>query len=400
MIEPIYVVIVGGIIGFIILTIFLSVSKVWPLFVYAYSNARLSAMEVRLLTLSRMREIASQKSVKSAIEALSNSDYSKMDNVEICSKNPQMAFDQYLVDHIVEVQKFSPKITMPLFNYYLREWEIRNLLSLMHIVINKIPVDKDDAVKYFVDAGALGHDKMKEIVFTNDVALAIEKLKDTEYYPVIDGYFKKYGGNNTGMLDAMLDKYNIVKLHDDAARGVLGGDMMRLFGGKKSAVDHNMNKADSFVIHNYARTRADILNIIVAMRLILSKADADEYREQFIPFGLFISPEKLKAMMSAEKIENMGVIMAETPYEETFKNGLNEFLKTGKIDGIARRLDDYLVGHVKAMARENQFSIAVMLRYMALKRNEVMMLGSIFKGITDSVRFEIDDDMRIVMENR
>ncbi len=390
MIEPIYLIVAGSISCVLVLVLFFIFRSMWPVFMYAYSNARLSAMEARLLSLSRMREIGRQKSLQDAFGMLAGTDYSEIQGVD--SGNCEMGFNQYLVEHVLEVQKFSPKMSTPLVNYYLREWEIYNVLNAMRIVMNDIEIEKDEIKYNFVDVPGLGCNMMSDVVFSKDVASAVEKLRGTQYYKIIDEYLSKYGDEGKhAVIESMLDKHNILRLYEDAGKQVVGAGWRR-----KHA---NMNTVDSVVVRDFSGMRADVLNIAVALRLIFEKADMDENCEQFVQIGLFMDKDKRDELRMADDVMGVLGIVAGTPYEEAFNNGFNEFRKTGKIDGIVSRLDDFLVDYVKDMAQSYAFSVAVMLRYMALKRREVFLLRGVFKGISDDVRFEIDDGFRVVSED-
>ncbi len=397
MIEPVHVVILAVLVFFAVFFL-LVIRRLWPVFAYAYPNARLAAMDARLFSGARVREIAGEKSVNDAFEVLSGTDYNKICDAD--TSDCESIFNQYFIDHVLEVRKFSPKMAMPLFNFYVREWEIYNVKNALRIVMSDGAPGKDDVKHCFVDVSGFGFDKMNEVVSCEDIAGALGKLKDTVYYPVIDEYLKKcHDEENPGLLEAMLDKYNLLRLYEDAEPQPVRG-LRRFLTGKKTHDGRaHMNAIDSFVVRNYAGVKADVLNIGVALRILLEKRIPDVESEQFIHAGLFIDSEKREKMRSLNDIENLGKIVSGTPYEEGFRNGLNEFKKTGKIEGILRRLDDLALEHVKAMALNYPFSIAVMVRYMALKRNEVFLLRSIFKGISDNVTFEIDDGMRVVAED-
>ncbi len=397
MIEPVYVV-VAAVLVFFAVFFLVVIRRLWPVFTYAYSNARLAAMDARLFSGARVREIAGKKSVKDALEVLSGTDYSIVCDAD--TGNYERVFNQYFVDHVLVVRKFSPKMAAALFNFYAREWEIYNVKNALRIVMSDRAPGKDDVKHCFADVNGFGFDKMSEVVSCGDVAGALEKLKDTVYYPVIDKYLGKYREvENAGALETMLDKYNILRLYEDAEPQPVRG-LRRFLMGKKAVNGRaHMNAIDSFVVRNYAGMTADVLNISVALRILLEKGNMDVESEQFVPAGLFIDSEKRDELCSIQNVEDVSRIVSGTPYEEGFRNGLNEFKKTGRIDGILRRLDNLALEHVKAMALNYPFSIAVAVRYMALKRNEVFLLRSIFKGISDNVKFEIDEDLRVVLED-
>ncbi len=393
MIDGMYLVVAGGISGFLVLVVFLTLRRMWPVFAYAYSSARLSAMEARFLSVSRIRDVGGQKSVEDALGLLSGTDYSGMNDID--SRNCEMTFNQYFALHVMDVRKFLPKVSSPVVNYYLREWETYNVLNAMRIVMNGIEIRKDEICYNFVDLPALGCSRMSEVVFSEDVASAVEKLKGTEYYGIIDEYLKKYprGEENPAVLDAMLDKHNILRLYEDAERSVVRRGLFR------KSEQRSMNAVDSMVVRNFCGLRADVLNIVVALRLILEKEDVDENHEQFVPVGLFIDQDKRDKLREACDVSGVLGVVAGTPYGEAFGNGFNEFQKSGKIDGIVRRLDDFLVDYVRDMAQGYAFSVAVVIRYMALKRREMLLLRSVFKGIADDVRFEVDDGFRVTLED-
>ena len=391
MIYAMYLVVGGVIFGFLVLVLFFTLRSMWPVFVYAYSNARLSAMEARLLSVSRIRDVGGQKSLEDALGLLSGTDYSGMNDVD--SRNCEMAFNQYFVGHVMDVGKFLPKMSSPVVNYYLREWETYNVLNAMRIVMNGVEIEKDDVKFNFVDVPALGCSRMSEIVFSEDVASAVEKLEGSEYYGIIDEYLRKYpeGDENPAVLDAMLDKHNILRLYEDAERSVV----RRGFFRKRK--QRCMNAVDSMVVRNFCGVRGDVLNIVVALRLILEKEEGDD--EQFVPVGLFIDLDKRDKLGEARDVTGVLGVVAGTPYEEAFRNGFNEFQKSGKIDGIVKRLDDFVFDYVKDMGQGYAFSAAVAIRYMALKRREMLLLRSVFKGIADDVHFEVDDGFRVGLED-
>ncbi len=394
MIDATYLVVAGAIFGFLVLVIFLTLHTMWPVFVYAYSCARLNAMEARLLSASRVREIGEQKSLEDAFGLLSSTDYSTLEDID--SRNCEMKFNQFFIRHIIDVKKFSPDMTRPVVNYYMREWETYNVLNAMRIVINDIAIEKDDISYNFVDVPALGCSRMSEVVFSEDVASAVENLKGTEYYDMIDEYLRKYpkGEENLDVLEAMLDKYNILRLYEDAEISIVKRSFLRLQKRKQRSI----NAIDSMVVRNFCGIRADISNIIVALRLVPEKKDNDVNHDQFMPIGHFMDEDKRDALRRVDDVSGILSVVAGTPYEEAFNNGFNEFKKTGRIDGIVSRLDDFQVDYVKDMAQGYAFSTAVLIRYLMLKRREMILLRSVFKGIADGARFEINDDLRVVGE--
>ena len=392
MIDAMYLVVAGGICGFLVLVLFFTLRSMWPVFAYAYSNARLSAMEARLLSVSRIRDVGGQKSLEDALGMLSGTDYSGMSDVD--SRNCEMAFNQYFVGHVMDVGKFLPKMSEPVVNYYLREWETYNVMNAMRIVMNGIEIEKDDVKFNFVDVSGFGANRMSEVVFSEDVASAVEKLKGSEYYGIIDEYLRKYprSEENPAVLDAMLDKHNILRLYEDAERLVVRRGFLR------NRKHRSMNAVDSMVVRNFCGVRADVLNIVVALRLIPEKEDGDD-DEQFVPVGLFIDQDKRDKLRMVEDVSGVLGVVAGTPYEEAFRNGFNEFQKSGKIDGIVRRLDDFQADYVRDMGQGYAFSAAVVIRYMALKRREMLLLRSVFKGVADDVGFEVDDGFRVGLED-
>lgn len=376
--EPLYMIIAGVIVGIIVFAFFI-LRSIMPLLVYAYPNARISAIEARLLPAAKVRETAKKKSIQDAFESLSGTDYSKM-NLE--PDNVEMSFNQYFVDHIADVWKFSPKSTQPIFEYYLREWDIYNVKNALHAAFSNSDFLRDEVKRSFVNVNRIGLDKACDIASSSSVSEAAEKMKDTEYYPVIAGHIKEYGGNkNTGMLDCLLDKYNISRLCDDAK--------------ERHKKRRNTNNADSTIIGNYCCAVADFLNINIALRSIFEGWDTTLCREQIINSGLFINDEKRERMFSCSDIECVRSVVCETAYKDAFNNGYNEFKKTGRIDGILDRIEDIVSEHIKELSLRYPFSAAVVARYLMLKKKEVLLLRSVFKGIKDNVRFEIDDDMKV-----
>ncbi len=245
----------------------------------------------------------------------------------------------------------------------------------MRIVANNIAFDKEDIQHNFADVENFGRMAAKNIISSKDITEALEKLKGTAYWQTISEYISKHPGDrNLGILESMLVRYSLMKLHDDATGNETG-----------------MIASDSMIIKDYAGFRADVLNIDTAIRSCLRKADSDIWQHEMVPLGLFLTPEKREALGHTRTLEDNEGIISKTLYEEAFHEGINEYKKTGKIDGFEERLDSCLTEHTKDLAIRYQFSIAVLLRYATLKRREVFLLRSIAKGMCTNVSLDIGD---------
>lgn len=377
--EYILIIVAGLIFAFAIL-FFLTIRSLKPVFLYAYPNARLTAMEARLLPKARIKEIAMQKSCPKVkvIEALSSTDYSLIKDID--AKNCEMRFSEYFVSHLYEVRKFVPKTASPVLEYYMREWEIQNILNSLRIVANNIAFDKEDIQYNFVDTDKFGRTAVQNIISSKDITEALEKLKGTAYWQTISDHLSKYPGDrNLGILESMLVSYSLMKLHDDAA-----------------GTDIRMTHTDKIIIKDYVGVKADILNIVTAIRSCLRKAaDSDCRQHEMVQAGLFITPEKRESLCKSGTLDDIESIVSKTLYEEAFHEGLNEFKKTGKIDGFEERLNSCMTDYTKDLAIRYPFSIAALIGYATLKRREVFLLRSIAKGISTNVSLDIGDLGRI-----
>lgn len=375
--NAIVIVIVAGLIFAFGILFFLTIRSLKPVFLYAYPNARLTAMESRLLPKTRIKEIAMQKSSGKFIEILSSTDYSRIKDID--AKNCEMRFSEYFANHLSEARKFAPKTASPVFEYYMREFEIQNILNSLRIVANNIAFDKEGIQYNFVDAENFGRMAAQNIISSKDMTEALEKLKGTAYLPVISDHLSKHPGDrNLGNLESMLVSYSIMKLNDDARSNEVG-----------------MIPLDSMIIKDYAGFRADVLNIVTAIRSCLRKADYDIRQHEMVPLGLSITPEKRETLGKSGTLEDIEGMISKTLYEEAFHEGLNEFKKTGKTDGFEERLEGCLMEHTKDLAMRYPFSIAVFLGYATLKRREIILLRSIAKGMCTNVPLDIGDFGRV-----
>lgn len=372
-----YILIVAGIIFAFAILFSLTIRSLKPVFLYAYPNARLTAMEARLLKNAKIKEIATLRSGTKVIEALSSTDYSRIKDID--AKNCEMKFGDYFVNHLSEVRKFSPKNADHVIEYHMREFEIQNILNSLRIVANNIAFDKEDMQYNFADTDKFGRMAAENIINSKDINEALEKLKGTEYRQTISEYIAKHPGErNIGILESMLVGYSIMKLHHDTQGNEAG-----------------MTPADKMIIKDYAGFMADVLNIVTAIRSCIRKADSENRLMEMIPLGLLITNEKRELLFKSGTLDDIETITSKTPYEEAFHEGLNDFKKNGKIDGFEERLEGCLTEHAKDLAMRYQFSIAVLLWYLASKRKEVFLLRSIAKGICANVPLDIGDLGRI-----
>ncbi|WP_297418631.1 V-type ATP synthase subunit C [Thermococcus sp.] len=322
---------------------------------YSYPNARIKAMEARLLTEQRFNELAESGTLQDFAVSLEDTDYRNY-FVEIQSYNVESierAFEEALAGTYEMMAKILPKRVNPFFKLLLEEWDVRNITSVIK-------------AKF---AGEPAEDYVMEIGFMFPRANAIAEAKSIEEILVIlEGtpYEEPYQKLLLDEIDVRTFETELYRMH------------------YRKLLNYALSKKDEerTILEEFVRLKIDKMNILTVLRAKAAKLPAEEIRPMLIPGGSI----KLESLLH---VEDLGMALAEldsTKYGPVIRDVREEVERD--LGVLEKVLNGYMLKRMNELNRFYPLSVAAPLVYILQKEREVKKLRAIAKLISDGLQPE------------
>jgi len=152
---------------------------------YAYANARIKAMSVKLLSQEQLRQLISVRTLNEVIELLEESDYKdsfvdasvKYSGFELVLKALNLDF----VRTMQKVMKIVPPVARPAMEALLRKWEVQSIQYVLTAKALDEPIADSELI--FLDPHRRRF--LEQFVQAKDFSSALHALASTEYGRII-----------------------------------------------------------------------------------------------------------------------------------------------------------------------------------------------------------------------
>ncbi|MGZ4864292.1 MAG: V-type ATP synthase subunit C [Halobacteriota archaeon] len=319
---------------------------------YAYSNARVHAMKVKLfppetytkmlvMALPELARFIEESEYKTEIDELAQK-HSGIDLIEF-------ATHLNLARTFVKLTEMTMGEPHDLVVEYLRRWDIREIKTILRGKFSG--ASEQEVAKVLVPSGELSLDFLQNLVRKPSVEAVIAALKGTPYYEVI----KDIDYSESLMkLEDTLDKFYYARMVEFVSR--ITGSALYL---------------------RVIQMEVDVVNLKTVFRLRNAGISGIRTLEYIIPNGLYLSDKDV------EKLVN-------TPFDD-FVTQLNKYpywsaisdIVTDRVESLSKvevRLDKFLNEHVWQTATTHPLTVLPMLGYMLSKDAEVTNIQAIARG--------------------
>ncbi|MDK2869934.1 MAG: V/A-type H+/Na+-transporting ATPase subunit [Pyrococcus sp.] len=334
-------------------------SYIWKYTPYSYPNARIRAMEARLLSDQRLLELAESKNLENFVVNLEDSDYGKrFSELKAYSvEEIEKALDLSFVDTILLFQKIMPKRVRGFFEVMLEEWDVRNIVNVVKAKITGLP-----AQDFVIPVGKILN-KVKAMAEAKTMEEILVILEGTEYEEPIR--------------KLVLKEINLPEFEHL---------MYSLYYQKLLNYANSRKGEEKAILSEFVSSLIDSKNISLILRAKASGINAEKLKTMLIPGGS-ISRNILEGMISAEDPLMALTELEKTKYAEVVKNS-REVVEKGDISIVEKQLRRYIQQRMKELSQFYPLSVAVALSYMLQKEYEIRKLKAIARLIADGIRPE------------
>jgi len=314
---------------------------------FTQAVARLRVLETRLLSKVKIDRMIDSTSAEEVLKILQETEYASLMGIV---KRPED------------------------YNLLLKE-ELNRVYSLMYSVspdpaivdIMSLKYDYHN-IKVMLKGRALDKDLSHMLIPVGTVD--IEKLKA---YMVTEDYREL----KPSMRDAILKAYEVYQeLKDPQKIDIIVDQYM--YTDMLARAKETKNQ---FII-DYVVRSIDFSNIKSVIRLKKQEKDVKFLKQVILPGGAIAMDILIRAF--EEPIENMAAKFASSKYGEIVKQGLEEYIKTGKLSLLEKFSENYIMKNLK-LAKYIAFGPEPIFAYIAAKETEIKVIRIIMVGKLNNV---------------
>lgn len=336
---------------------------------YAYVNARIRAMQGRLLSRAHYDALISRDAVESVLEGLKDSPYapeiarSAEAPVAGTRLDPAARFDEALrrdlAGTVSKLRHLASDRLLELMDAILIRWDAYNVKTVLRGKRAAAPLDEILAAT--IPAGALDEAALAELSRAPTVQAVVDTLASWQMplaRPAREGLQALGGQDSLQPLELALDRFACAHALGAVANG-----------------DHN-----DAAVRTYLRLVADRTNLLTALRHLEDRNALTpvEAARDFLDAGGRFTRTHYQAVATARDLRHGLSLLAGTPFDWLSAAATDP--KPISIPAIERQLDRVLIRETVALSRRDPLGIGVLLAYLERKINEVRNLRMIVRG--------------------
>jgi len=322
---------------------------------YSYPNARINAMEAKMLTEQRFNELAESRSLQNFVVNLEDTDYGEyLANIqEYTVEGVERALDRALAGTYELMFKMLPKRSRDFFRLLTEEWDVRNIASVV-----KAKLAGEPAGDYVVEIGPL----LPKVRAMADAKSMEEMLVILEGTPYEEVYQK-----------LLLGEIDVPAFETE---------LYRIYYGKLRKYAASRGEDERKIVEEFLGMKVDKLNIMTVLRAKSAGMSAEEIRPLLLEGGSI----NLEPMLHVDDLSMAIAELDSTRYGPVVRNVREELERDlGVLD---RALDRYIIEKLGELVRFYPLSMATPVVYALKKEAEVKKLKAIAKLIEDGVEPE------------
>ena len=330
---------------------------------YGYLNARVHAMQGRLLSRSQYDELLGKPTTHEVLEQLLTSPYSKAilgtseTIAEIQRLEEGLRID--LCTHLRKIRKMATAGPRVLLDAALFRWDVENLKAILRGARVNVPVE--ELLASTIPVGMLDEVALAELARTRSL-MEVADLLETWRIPIgkpIRNELREHGEPQTLLsLEVAMDRFAF-------------SHSIRLTSREEE---------QGRQVKKYLLFLVDQVNTLMAFRCLtdveLKTFDAAEM--YFLDVGGRLTRQTFHSIVSARDTAHGLSQLMGTPFEWLAHTAQEENI--GSVSSIERRLREALLRETRKLAHWDALGIGVVLRYVERKINEVRNLRLLMRG--------------------
>jgi V/A-type H+-transporting ATPase subunit C len=337
-----------------------------PLKDYSYANARVRAMNARLLDMSVYKELLDAPDYNRALGVLEETEYG--DDIEqfmLEGARPttlDRAFNRNLIRNFARIKDFFIGRPEEMVDDLLARWDLYNLKTLIRGMRALIP--KAEISRNLVPIGSLDLVTLEEIINQPDLRASLDTIVmfslqwRIPYGRAITAHLSDYlREHDLSILELALDKFHYEKITEL----LKGGD------------------ANNALVREVVTMEVDSINITTLMRICGLELEESKAEDYFIPGGSIATARDFARVMELGQPERVyEALCTKTPYRDPLEKAWKDFDERGE-NAFEDEMEKHMIRTCLKMSKD-PLGIGVIIEYMWKKYLEITNLRIIVRG--------------------
>ncbi len=337
-----------------------------PLKDYTYANARVRAMNARLLEQDVYKNLLDAPDYNRAIAVLEETEYGEdIEHFMMEGARPttmDRAFNRNFIRNFSRIKDFFMGRPEEMVNALLSRWDLYNLKTVLRGMRALIP--KAEIMRNLVPIGTLDQVILEEIAGQPDLRAALDAIVmfspqwDIPYGQAITAKLAEFlREHDLSILELALDKF-----HYEKVAGMLkGGD------------------ANTKLVREVVTMEVDAINIATLMRICGLELAETKSEDYFVPGGTIATAKEFARIMELKQPEQVyEALCRKTPYRKALEAAWKSFDERGE-SAFEDEMEKHIIETCLKMSKD-PLGIGVIIEYMWKKYLEITNLRIILRG--------------------
>lgn len=337
-----------------------------PLKDYVYANARVRAMNARLLDQDVFKNMLDAPDYNRAIAVLEETEYGEdIEHFMMEGARPttmDRAFNRNFVRSFSHIKDFFMGKPEEMVGALLSRWDLYNLKTVLRGMRALVP--KSEIMRNLIPIGSLDQVTLEEIANQPDLRASLDVIVmfslqwDIPYGQAISANLNEFlREHDLSILELALDKF-----HYEKVMGMLkGGD------------------ANTRLVREVVTMEVDAINIGTLMRICgleLTDTKAEDY---FVPGGTIATAKEFARILELKQPEQVyEALCRKTPYRKALEAAWRNFDERGE-SAFEDEMEKHIIETCLKMSKD-PLGIGVIIEYMWKKYLEITNLRIILRG--------------------
>jgi V/A-type H+-transporting ATPase subunit C len=337
-----------------------------PLKDYSYANARVRAMNARLLDESVFKSLLDALDYNRAIAVLEETEYAEdIEHFMMEGARPttmDRAFNRNSIRNFAHIKEFFMGRPEELVNILLSRWDLYNLKTVLRGMRALIP--KTEIVRNLVPIGYLDQVVLEEIIGQPDLRASLDAIVMFSTQWLIP-----YGQAISASLTEFLREHNLATIE------------LALTQTHYEKVDELLKgrDANTVLVHEVVTMEVDAINIGTLMRICGLEMTDTKAEDFFVPGGTIGTAKEFARIMELGQPEQVyEALCRKTPYREALEAAWKSFDERGE-SAFEDEMEKYIIKTCMQMSKD-PLGIGVIIEYMWKKYLEITNLRIILRG--------------------
>jgi len=337
-----------------------------PLKDYSYANARVRAMNARLLDQSVYKELLDALDYNRAVAVLEETEYGEdIEHFMMEGARPTImdrAFNRNLVRNFSRIKDFFIGRPEDMVNILLSRWDLYNLETILRGMRALVP--KTEITRNLVPIGSLDQVVLDEIINQPDLRASLDAIVmfsgewQIRYGQAITAHLSEYlREHDLSILELALDKFHYEKITELLKKG----------------------DANTSLVHEVVKMEVDAINIVTLMRICGLEMKDTSPEDYFVPGGTIATAKEFARVMELGQPEKVyEALCRKTPYRAALERAWKNFDERGE-SAFDDEMEKQIIKSCLKMSKD-PLGIGVIIAYIWKKTLEITNLRIILRG--------------------